>query len=110
MRGEADTTGDGNIDLWVRIADDGETLLEVARDTSNDGQVLEIREDSTGGGVPDIWSTFSPVGVLERVTYDTDGTGQADRWLNYGVDGELISIQTDTDGDGVPDEIKTPPR
>jgi hypothetical protein len=114
MRGEADTTGDGNVDIWVRIADDGETLQRAAYDTTGDGQpdrtelytnnrLAERHIDENADGRVDRWFVFGDTGAVVESREDSTGTGQPDIWSTYGAGGVLVRAAYDTDGTGQPD-------
>ncbi len=114
MRGEADTTGDGNIDIWVRIADDGYTLQEAAYDTTGDGQpdrtelyvrnvLVERHLDENADGQVDKWFIFGDTGAVTESREDSTGNGEPDIWSNYAAGGLLERAAYDTDGNGQPD-------
>ena len=83
-RAEADSDGNGRIDLWV------EDL----------GAERRYRFDTDGDGRPDRWDLLVD-GVPREASRDRDGDGAADEWSTYDESGQLSERRLDGDGDGV---------
>ena len=88
-RTEADTTGDGAINLWAFINPATELVEEMSYDTD-------------GSGAADVWERFERGVVVER-SRDPAGDGVPHEWTLYGADARVIEQRLDGNGDGDPD-------
>lgn len=113
-RAEADTDGDGEIDLWAVLGTDGQSIRQIGYDTDGSGRpnawerfegvvLAERSRDTSGDGQPDSWTVYDAEGHVVETRQDADGNGQVDAWSTYWPDGTIQRAAYDTDGNGQPD-------
>lgn len=69
-----------------------------------DGTLREIRYDSDGDKVADVFAHFSGRAIPDRLEIDGNQDGKIDRWDDYDIEGTLIRYATSAKG-GVPDRF-----